>query len=984
MKSDSADLVPTTEVLMTDDPTERQPPAEAPTLPPRDADGDPGLTLDHSATRIDNALPQLADYELLGELGRGGMGVVYKARHRMLNRLAAVKVLLSGAHAGAKEHSRFRTEAAAIAQLQHPNIVQIFEVGEANGVPFFALEYVAGGSLADRLDGTPQPERDAAKLVEQLARAMHFAHSQGVVHRDLKPANVLLSLVHGPSSLVQSPDAVEGPPRTKDQGLRTTPKITDFGLAKLLDTSSGPTQTGAVLGTPSYMAPEQAGGETRAVGPACDVYALGAILYELLTGRPPFKAETPLDTVLQVLQTEPVPPSRLRPKLARDLETVCLKCLRKEPAKRYASAEALADDLRRFLDGEPIQARPVGVIERGWRWGRRHPSAVVALASLALVVLAGFALVYNQWRQAEHEKQVVQAERDEADHQRERAHAYLVKAMEAADRLTRVSEDKLGGVPQLQGERRQIVEDAVKFYESLMEQESDDPLLRRQAAHARVRAGKLNTQLGQFEAAEKDYREALRLFTRLVADYPARAEYCNDQAAAYRGLALVYRSAGDDDRAAGPFREALARSEQLVREHPGEPAYLRTQAETKMYWGLSLFRRFDFAGTEQALRGSEAAARAAVRLRPDDPALRAVLAEACNTLGFYFLNLDRPAQAEASLAEALGVYDRLVRDDPAHRRDHQAGLSRSRLNLGVAYARLNRPAEAEKLLNLGLASHTRLADEYPEISSNRYYLASGYFALAQVEYQRAKYADAERAARQAATLTERLVREHPKQTYYGYQLRPSYFLLGLIGLSRGDPKLAQEGFDKSVGALEKAGGKDAPFYIVRELTNYHAQRGQLLSKLGRDAEALPDFDRAVELAPGSLPPGAPVAASGVANLKVLRLCALARTGRYAEAVEAVAREGDAKATGGDEYNRACVFALSAAAAAQDETLPASERASRAERFAAEAVARLRRSAELGHFKPAGRVQHLKDDHDLDALRDRADYRELLRSLEARQ
>jgi len=468
----------------------------------------------------------------------------------------------------------------------------------------------------------------------------------------------------------------------------------------------------------------------------------------------------------------------------------------------------------------------------------------------------------------------------------------------------------------------------------------------------------------------------------LVADYPDRPEYRNDLATAYRGLALVYRSAGDDDKAAEPFHEALALSEKLVREHPGEPAYLRAQAETKMYWGLSLFRKADLSGTEQALRGSEAAARAAVKLRPDDPALRAVLAEACNTLGFFFLNVGRAGQAEAPLTEALGLYDRLVRDDPAHRRDHQAAQARSRLNLGAVNAALNRPADAERLLRQGLEVNTRIADDYPEISSNRYYLASGYFALAQVEYQREKYAEAERAARQAATLTERLVREHPKQTYYGYQLRPSYFLLGLIGLARGDARLAREGFDKSVETLEKAGAKDVPFYVIRELTNYHAQRAQLLSKLGRDAEAVPDFDRAVELAPGSLPPGAPLAASGVANLKVLRLCALARAGRYAEAAEAVAREEDAKPTGGDEYNRACVFALSAAAAAKDERLSPQERASSAERFAAAAMARLRRSAELGYFKPAGRVEHLKQDRDLEPLHERADFREFVQSLGA--
>jgi tetratricopeptide (TPR) repeat protein len=307
-----------------------------------------------------------AGYEILGELGRGGMGVVYKARQAGLNRLVALKMILAGSHAGPDELARFRTEAEAVAALQHPNIVQIYEVGERDSLPYFSLELVEGGSLADRLDGTPWPPRAAAALVAALARATHYAHSRGVVHRDLKPGNVLL---------------------TKDG----TPKITDFGLAKQLD-SAGRTRTGAVMGTPSYMAPEQAGGKSKEIGPACDTYALGAILYELLTGRPPFRAETPLDTILQVIDTEPLPPSRLQPKLPRDLETICLKCLEKVPAGRYASAGALADDVQRFLDSKPIQARPTPAWERLAKWARRNPT-LTAVSGCALVALAAAALL---------------------------------------------------------------------------------------------------------------------------------------------------------------------------------------------------------------------------------------------------------------------------------------------------------------------------------------------------------------------------------------------------------------------------------------------------------------------------------------------------------------------------------------------------------------------------------------------------------------
>jgi WD40 repeat protein len=315
--------------------------------------------------------PAVAGYEVLGELGRGGMGIVYKAWHNRLRRVVALKMLNAAASSGV-ERTRLLTEAEALARLQHPHIVPVYEVGEADGRPFLVLEYVDGGNLAQRLDGTPWPAGQAAALVEVLARAMDYAHRRGVVHRDLKPGNVLL--------------AADG-----------TPKITDFGLAKLLIGGGGdPTWTGQVLGTPSYMAPEQARGGTG-VGPATDVYALGAILYELLTGRPPFKAETPLETLWQAQSGEAVPPSRLRPKLPRDLATICLKCLEKEPSKRYASALALAEDLRRFLSHEPIRARPLGRLGRAARWCRRKPAlaAVGGLAALALAATVILSVLFG-------------------------------------------------------------------------------------------------------------------------------------------------------------------------------------------------------------------------------------------------------------------------------------------------------------------------------------------------------------------------------------------------------------------------------------------------------------------------------------------------------------------------------------------------------------------------------------------------------------
>ncbi len=273
-------------------------------------------------------------------------------------------MILHGEHASGSDLVRFRVEAEAIARLQHPNIVQVYEINEFKGLPFFSLEFVEGGTLSRKIDGTPQPIAQAAAMVETLARAMAFAHERGIIHRDLKPANVLLT--------------ADG-----------TPKIVDFGLAKKLDEASEQTHSGAILGTPSYMAPEQADGRTREIGPATDIYALGVILYEMLVGRSPFRAEKPMDTIAMVLQEEPMPPHLLNPRVPRDLETICLKCLQKEMSKRYATATDLADDLRCFREGSPIAARPVTRTERALKWVRRRPAVAAVYGLLLLVTLLG-------------------------------------------------------------------------------------------------------------------------------------------------------------------------------------------------------------------------------------------------------------------------------------------------------------------------------------------------------------------------------------------------------------------------------------------------------------------------------------------------------------------------------------------------------------------------------------------------------------------
>jgi WD40 repeat protein len=340
---------------------------------------------------------EVPGHEILEEIGRGGMGVVYKARQVALGRVVAVKMIHLGVGENRDMLARFHAEATAIARLKHPNIIQVHEVGSCAAGPYLVMELAEGGNLAARLDGAPQPARAAAALVRTVAGAVHFAHEQGVVHRDLKPANILIA---------EQGDA----PLEK-----CTPKISDFGLARQLDGAHSLTLSGQVMGTPGYLPPEQARG-ARDVGPSADVYSLGVLLYEAITGREPFCGSTALETVHLMLIHEPVPPSRFRPELPRDLETVVLKCLQKEPHRRYASARDLADDLERFLDGKPVVARPVPAWVRLWKWARRQPGTAALAGCVVVLVIVGFLLVTWQWLRAEAAGEAHRRERDRALH----------------------------------------------------------------------------------------------------------------------------------------------------------------------------------------------------------------------------------------------------------------------------------------------------------------------------------------------------------------------------------------------------------------------------------------------------------------------------------------------------------------------------------------------------------------------------------------
>jgi serine/threonine-protein kinase len=690
------------------------PPPTPPTRPNRLAAGPP---------------PRLSGYEIVGELGRGGMGVVYKARQVGLNRVVALKMILGGVHAGPHELGRFRREAEAIARLQHPNIVQIYEVGEHEGRPYFSLEYVDGGSLDRRVNGAPQPPHVAAAVVQILARAIHATHQRGIVHRDLKPSNVLL---------------------TADNVL----KITDFGVAKRLDPEDGgPVGNDTLTGTPSYMAPEQADGK-QPVGPAADVYALGTILYELLTGRPPFRAETVLDTINQLVSLEPVPPRQLQPKVPRDLETICLKCLQKEPYRRYATAEALADDLQRFLKREPIAARPVGTLARAWRWCRRRPKVASLMGALVFLVAAGFPAVTLLWRRAEENRAL-------AEVHRHRAEANFDRAGRAVSRLFGgVSDEVLLREPGLGPFRHKLVEIAREFQEQYLRERGDDSSIREDLGRALLRLARLSADLDPTSEAIALAGDAEALFARLAEEYPAEEMYRSELVHCQHLLGGLYLRAGRPDRAQAAYEEALAGAEELARRRPDEPRYQADQA--RCHCGLAQVCSVGGQAdrTEALFKQALATLQELTRAHSQEAEYQCDLAETYAGLGDTSLRRGQPAQAEEAYRTALKLQTRLVQDHPKMARYAQ-DLAHSHAGLGAVYVQGRRPANALTEYQQARAGWERLAGQYPAMMSFRVEWAATCARLAELYTAAGDETQADEARRRAAALQATLA-EHEK------------------------------------------------------------------------------------------------------------------------------------------------------------------------------------------------------------------------------
>jgi serine/threonine protein kinase len=710
-----------------------------------------GLVAAASADRT--SLPAVPGYEVLEEIGRGGMGVVYKARQLGLERLVALKMILAASTAGAEQRARFQTEAEALARVRHPNIVEVHAFGEHEGQPYVALEYVSGGSLARHLAGQPLSPTDAARLVAPLARAVAALHAEGILHRDLKPANVLLADSACGFALGAHPEDVAA--NAKRQAV-CVPKVSDFGLARLGD--AGTTASGALLGTPSYMAPEQARAAGQ-VGPAADVYALGAILYECLTGRPPFRAATALETIEQVCNREPVAVRTLAPAVPRDLETICQRCLEKEPARRYASAAELADDLGRFLAGEPVRARPLGRFARAWRWCRRNPRVAVLLTALALVLAGGFAGVTAMGL-------VARAQKVEADRQRHRAEDRQRLARRALLDVLRVAEQMLDTQPRMTRTQLEMLERALASYQELAQDDRRDPDLRFRTAQAYHFVARISYRVGRPARAEQALREQLTLLEELAAEDPGERKYRFDLFHCRNALDGALRAQGRVREGEEQARQALAVIRALVRDFPAEPFYRDALANQAGNVASLLLDDGRLRQAEELYREGLAVARALVAEQPprrDHPFYERNVRSNLQGLGAIQQRQGRLAEAEKASRESVVLaveLNRRIPDDPSIGCDvvlDQARLADLLVDTG-------RRSEAETLYREALGRAERLARDHPVVLQYRNGVPRVCIALGKLHHAAGHSAEAEKQFRRAIRLREKMVEDFPARS----------------------------------------------------------------------------------------------------------------------------------------------------------------------------------------------------------------------------
>jgi len=753
------------------------------------------------------------NYELLGEIGRGGMGIVYRARQRGADRIVALKVIRRDRlealprDTQANAIDRFWHEAQAAARLEHDNIVTVYEVGEVDGQPFFSMRYVEGRSLSDVIQEGPIENRRAAAYMEPVGRAVHEAHTRGILHRDLKPQNILVDTKTG------------------------RPLVADFGLAKLSEGGGELTRAGEVMGTPSYMSPEQARDSGR-VAAATDIYALGATLYHMLTARPPFQAATPVETLRQVIDEEPAPARQLNPSIDRDLETICSKCLEKEPSRRYGSAALLADDLGRYLRGEPIRARPIGTIERTVRWCRRNPvvAALVASTFLFLVVaLVGTTVGMVQASAAHREAEAARQQAEESFHQ----------AREAVDNFyTRVSEDTLLNQPGMQPLRRDLLADARRYYRKFLAQRGDDPTIRDELAATHFREGCITEAIDSPQKALASYRRACQIRKQLVAERPDDPEHLQALGNTLNAIGRALHRQGKLDEAREMHAQAVAIRTRLAQAAPQESEFKRALANS--YMNIGLIQR-DSGQCQQARRQFEKAQ--ALRMEilrpaPDHLDTRRDLGKGYYNLAVLELADGNRAGARKNFEDAISVWEHLLRRDPKDLGNQYFLALCCRC---LADLMLADPNSTSTDLESGLALYEKaigpmesLALANPDVAQYQAELAGLHMNRGALQRALGRRPTALASFQQALVMLQKLVARYPGVPQYQADLAGLEMMLGDLKREQQDSPGAMASFKGAYDTLEalvKAHPR-VPEYrrdfavTIREVALLQAQAGQ--------------------------------------------------------------------------------------------------------------------------------------------------------------
>lgn len=758
----------------------------------------------------------LPGYEVLEELGRGGMGVVYKARQVALDRLVALKMIRSAAIADSNQLARFKTEAAALAQMQHPNIVQVFEIGQHQDMPFLSMEFVAGVTLSSAIETHPLSPQQAASLVEKLAKAMYSAHQRGVLHRDLKPSNILI--------------ASDG-----------EPKITDFGLAKRVGSDSQLTVDHTVMGTPSYMPPEQAQGLIAELGPSCDIYSLGAILYELLTGRPPFRGTMPLETIQKVIHDEPAAPRTINPRVPRDLETICLKCLHKQPGQRFETAADLADDLRRFQRNEPILARRITLLERGWRWCLRNPALSGAIGVICLVILLGIAGVAWQSRQTQQVRSVAQQQ-------------FQRYVAESAERLALI-QDLMERVPEEERAQDERLQSALAAYEAWLADSPSDDAARVSYAAALYRIAEIRRKIGQFQLAEEIGLKARDRYQQLVDESPHELNHLRGLALTLDSLGETYRESGQLPKAISAYEQTMRRQSEFAAHAVPDPLHGAEFARTLYNRGLALRDLNRLEEAEQDLKQSIELSEKSLGERPQDATIQQNLARARINLGILLRDKKRTKDAADEYAAAIQLLEGLEKQYPQVA-DYQSELATAFMNRANLLwedvkqhaPELSRSVTPENKVALELVETTyqssidrlrKLTSQYANVPRYRSELANSLNGLGAVLSTMSQNAKAEEAWQAAAKELATLIARRP--TVAEYYARLAQVKFNLSYLHRADPAgaVAHELFLQEAVEQQRKANDLSPNNVpyLRTLKTFERALSRLLAERGKHAAA---------------------------------------------------------------------------------------------------------------------------------------------------